>query len=261
MLVSTLIQEAYEDLAVVQPGETISTSLQTTGFARLNELLQSLSTEGATVFGQVVGSFAVAIGTANYTLGAGGSWNSTVRAQKITAWKINTAAFVSGGPPLPFDQFDAAARAAQVAFTQAQQAAISMAADTQAKIIASMAQFYQTPGFTLTPPALASISVPMVLGADTSWPLINVRVWPTPTQNATAEIAYWVPIVAFGAVGDTVNFPPGWEAMVRSNLAVVLYPMFERVGGMPPALAANAQNTKAAIVNQNSISPAPQAAA
>ncbi len=259
MLVSALIQETYEDLAVVQPGEAISTAMQTTGFARLNELLQSLSTEGATVFDQRVGSFAVASGTANYTFGASGTWNSTVRAQKITAWKIATASFVSGGAALPFDAFDAAARAAQVAFIEAQQTAIAMAADTQAKIIASMGPFYQTPSFVLTPPSLASIAVPMVLGADTAWPLINVRVWPTPTQNATAEIAYWVPIVAFSAVGDTINLPPGWEAMLRSNLAVTLYPMFERVAGMPPALAANAQNTKAAIIQQNTVTP--QAAA
>lgn len=59
-------------------------------------------------------------------------------------------------------------------------------------------------------------------------------------------------------MGDTVNFPSGFEDALHFGLAVRLYHAYPRQGGIPPELAANAQNTKAAIVQQNTMGAAPQ---
>src|ERR1017187_7552781 len=102
-LASDLIQQAFEDLAVVQPGEIVSATLQANGFLELNQLLQSLGTEGASVFTETTQTFAFGAAQANYTLGTGGNWqpNGGLRAQKVIGWKAVNGIFTSGGSPLP----------------------------------------------------------------------------------------------------------------------------------------------------------------
>ncbi len=234
-LVSEVIQWAHEDLAVVQPGETISTTLQTAGFTTLNGLLGSLNAERYTAFQQVLQSFNLVAGTSGYTLGSGGTFATTgnLRAQEVTAWNASYLDMRKGGAALPMDKFGAASAEAH-------------------KTLAALYTSAALEGVTSGVPSALSAPIPTFVGADTGYPLINVRVWPIPsTSAASIELAYWTPLLAFAAVGTTISLPEGWINMLRYNLAVLLYPRFARLGGLPPELAANAQNSKQSLVQQN----------
>lgn len=220
MLVSDLINEAFLDIGMIQPGQAVTGAMQTDAFTRLNQMLASWSAEQLTVFDQRVTSFQLQAGIPTYTFGVGGSFNPGVRAQKVTAWRASYGnVLMRGGRVLSLDELGAVA----------------------------------------TQEAGEQTAVPKAVGADTSYPLINVRIFPPPSSSpGQLELAYWVPIAAFATVGDTVNFPSGFEDALHFGLAVRLYHAYPRQGGIPPELAANAQNTKAAIVQQNTMGAAPQ---
>jgi hypothetical protein len=243
MTVQRLITLAFFDLGAIQSGETPNTDELNDSLDVLNGMLGAFSNEQLTVFNRVVQSFPGA-GLSSFTLGTGGIWNTgSARAQKIVGWRATNGAYNSGGAPLSLADFDAAAQDASVRF-----------AGVQAQISALLAPFFQSP--TL---ALSSAQAPLLLGADSAWPLINVRVFPATT--ATIELAYWTPITAFVALTDVISLPPGFEELLRTNLAVRLSPQYGRSGGIDPVLAANAQNAKAAIQALNTPSAAAPAAA
>ncbi len=236
-LVSDLIQLAYEDLAVVQPGETITAAgaLQTTGFTTLNGFMGTLSMERRSAFRLVMQTFNLAGGVSAYTLGSGGSFPTTgaLRAQEVTSWIASSGDMRKGGAPLSMEQFATAC------------------VDGQMKLAALYTQATME-GVTATVPAVLTAPIPSLVGVDTAFPLINIRVWPIPAAvPGSIELSYWTPLLQFATVGDTVTLPEGWFNMLRFNLAVLLYPRHARLGGLPPELAANAQNSKASLVQQN----------
>lgn len=246
-LVSDLIDEAFIDLGMTQPGVTVSSATQTNAFRMLNQMLLNWSAEGDTVYGKVMQTFTLVAGTSAYTLGSGGTFATSggLRAQKITAWLATAGNMREGGAPLSMEEFAAASVAAQAALE-----ALYMEAATE--------------GVVTTVPAPLVAPVPLLVGADTAYPLINVRVYPQPSSAAgNLELAYWVPIVAFSAVSDGLTgLPPGYEAAIHWNLAVELYPQYARAGGTAlEVLLSRAQNDKAAIVEQNKMITAPMAQA
>lgn len=216
MLVSDLIQLSYEDLAVVQPGELIDAAgaLQTAAFTTLNGLLGSLSAERYSAFKQVFQTFLLSPGVSGYTLGSGGTMATTgnLRAQRVESWSAFSGNFRMSGRVLSFPEFQ-----------------------EQAK-----------------DPIGSSTVLPTAVGADEAFPLINVRVFPTPAAQASLELLYWTPLILFATVGDNLDaYPQGWIDVLRYGLAVYLYPRHARLGGMPPELAALFQNAKASLVQQN----------
>ena len=199
------------------------------------------------VFNQVEQSWPLSSGVVAYTLGAAGSLATTggLRAQKITAWRAASGDMTKGGEVLAMEDFGAAA-------TMAQAQLIQLATRAALKgVIASVPSTITTP-------------IPSVVGADTSYPSINIRVFPPPSSApGVIELHYWTPIASFSTVGDTVSLPPGYEDMLHFNLAVHLAPQYARATGITQELAANAQNSKAAIIQQNTmmrVAPPPQAA-
>ncbi len=251
---ANIIDESFQDLGVIRPGESVSATVQADAFTRLQDFIASLSAEGATVFTETLQTFTATLGTANYTLGVGGSWSTALRAQKVVAWKASSGVYVSGGKALSFDEFDAAAQAAGISFAQAAAQVAADEAALAAKVQAAMAQFFQAPAFTFPSIALSSANVPFVLGADSAYPLANVRIFPA--VGASVEVTYWTPITAPAAVGDTVSLPPGWNRMVRTNFAMDLLPRYGRQGFDATSLAANAQSSKAVIIAQNAMDSA-----
>ena len=102
-------------------------------------------------------------------------------------------------------------------------------------------------------PSTLTVPIPTIVGADTAYPLINVRVWPPPSAApGTIELGYWTPIVVFSAVSDAIALPPGYEDALHFNLAIALAPMWLK-GAIPESLAGNAASTKARIVQQNTV--------
>ena len=225
-----LITQAFINLAVIQVGETITSAMQTDAQTRLNQLLSSLSTEGLTAFNQVSQSFNPSSGVVAYTLGSAVNSASLVttgnlRALKLTAWRAAYAGVLtSGGRVLSLEEFGAASAQSQ------------------------------TTG-EATP-------IPRIVGADTSYPLINVRISPPPgTLVGVLELDYYTPITQITNFAATVALPEGWEHMLHANLAVALAPQYARQGGISQEVAALAQNSKQALISQNQMSGAPPAQA
>jgi hypothetical protein len=227
-----LIDIAFLDIAVIQPGESITTAMRTDAQKRLNELLASLSTEGATVATQKVYTGTLGVGTSNYTVGATGTLPGVnERVQRLTAWKAVSGHVAHGGPVLPLDAFGAAVQAEQERLAAvAMQAALAGIAAVPASIVAP---------------------VPSIVGADTAFPLINLKVFPPPSAASSLELAGWTPIAVITDFTLTPTLASGWELMIHTQLALLLYPMYARQGGIPQELAAMAMNAKASIVNQN----------
>jgi len=208
-----IIDRAFENLGVTQVDETITTAMRTNAQKRLNALLSSISTEGLMAYQQISQQFPLIPNVDAYSVGIGGSFATVGRPLRITAWRAYyTSVLRSGGPVLSLAEFGAAAQ--------------SMIGEQSA--------------------------IPKILGADTAYPAINLRIFPPPSANAgTLELDYWIPVAQVTDFTVATGLPDGWERMLHFNLAVDLYPQYPRQGGIPPELAANAQNSKASLVSQN----------
>ncbi len=240
-----LVNEAFVDANVIQPGEVLTATLLADGEARLNQLLSSLSTEGLTAYQLLMTSYPLQSAVTNYTFGVGGTFNTSTRAQKVTSWQASYNDMREGGPVLSMEQLGIAAAA-----YQKQLAELALQSAIAGLLPAGV------PSSLVTP-------VPKFLAADTSFPLINIRVWPPPAVTAgSVELAY------FTAIAQIANFtlpmptmPEGWQDMLHFQLAVRIYHLYPRAGGMPVDLAANAKNSKEAVVTQNLPTNSPTAAA
>lgn len=205
-----IIQLAHEDLGNFAPGEGLAPSEQTTGLMMLNMMWAGWSCEKESCFTETHSTYNLQNAVNSYTVGTGGTWSTVARPERITSWSANygNGLMKTGGLALSIDEFN-----------------------MQAK---------ESIG--------ATSAIPLILGADTASPLLNVRVHPIPNAFiGLVEITYWLPLTLFGSLTDVVTLPPGYEAALHFNLAVALYPQYERVGGMSQALAANAAASKAAI--------------
>src|SRR5215472_8426075 len=145
-LVSDIINEAFLDLGVITVNETISSAMQADAFMRLNQLLDSLNAEGLLVPNQVTQTFPTGVnglqaGVTAYTLGSGGVLATTgsLRAMKVTAWRAFYGGVLHGGGR-----------------------------------VLSLAEFGEQAKQELG----QVTAIPLIVGADTSYPLINVRVFP-----------------------------------------------------------------------------------
>lgn len=222
-LVSDVINRAFEDLGVVTVNETITTAMQTDAFNRLNELVDQSSADGLTIPNQMAQAFALLTATTAYTFGPGGNFSTSARAMKVTGWRAYYNNILHGGGRcLSLAEFG-----------------------EQAK---------QTAG--------EQTVIPLIVGADTAYPLINVRVFPPPNSTpGTLELDYWTPLTDFATVGDTITLPPGWLKYLRALLANDLYDSYPK-----PSILQKIQNdlamAKAALVDQNAMTaPQPQPAA
>jgi hypothetical protein len=225
MLVSDLITAAFEDVGLIQVGETITAAIQTDAFNRLNPLLDQLSAEGLTVPYQVAQTFNLQPATVAYTLGASGTFQTSgsLRALKVTSWRAFFQGVLhSGGRVLSLAEFGEQAK--QILGEQS--------------------------------------AIPGIVGADTAYPNLNVRVFPPPSSPAgSLELVYLTPLLNFFAAGDTINLPHGWILLLRSYLARDLFPQYGRPS-TKDVIWDNAARARMAVMTENAMSaPQPQPAA
>ncbi len=208
-----IIDQAFIDLGVIQPGEAITAAMLANAFAVINQLLSSWSAEDLMAFNWYQQVLTLTAGTSAYTFGAAGSLVSTARPVRIINWKSSISTnFANGGAVISFEEFR----------TKNQ-----------------------------NPTGRRSVLAEMV-AADQNYPALNIEVFPTPdTSPGSLTLGYWGSITAFAATSTTVTLPDGYEEALHSNLAIALAPQYARVGGVTPELAALAQNSKAAIITKN----------
>lgn len=211
--VSDIITSAFVNLAVIRPGETIdATTMRDPAFIVLQQVWSGMSAEPTMAYLVYHQAFTLVAGTETYTVGTGGTLVSTARPVQILGWQSASGNFRNGGRVISFDELRALAK------------------DNLG----------------------ATSVIAQAVAADMLFPAINIQVFPKPaTAPGTLTLDYTSPLVPFAAVTDVLALPDGYEAMLTFNLALALAPQYARQSGVPAALAANAQNSKALIAAKN----------
>ncbi len=211
-LVSDIINEALADLGVIRPGETISAAVLADCFMRLNQMWAGWGAEPDVTNAQYHQVLTITAGTNAYTFGTGGTLVASAAPVKIYGAQSISGAFKKPVKIVSFAEYDAA---------------------------------YADFGGTTA--VLADM-----LAVDNAYPSMNLRVAPMPaTSPGTLTIDYLGVMTAFAATSTSLALHPAFEEALHFNLAMVLLPRYGRQGFDPAVLAANAQNSKARIVELN----------
>lgn len=247
---TTIINAALDDLGVIRPGETVSATILNDCLLRLNRRMSAHSVEQLMAQNQVNGQFALTAGVSRYTLGSGGTFNAGARAERVSAWRSSFGIYATGGAPLLFSEFDAAAQAAVTAFLATNAGISAMEAKLAADVQTALSPFMQGAAFTFPSPTLATAQVPLILAADANYPLLNIEVFPVPATAATLELSYWTALTQFADLTTVYTFPDAWEDFLHFDLAMSMT-RYQRAGFDLAPLAAAAQNAKAKIADLN----------
>ncbi len=219
-LVSDIINQAFVDLGVNQPGDTVTGSIQTAAFLVLQQMYASWSLERLMVNNEIHQAFQPTVGLANYTMGV---------------LSPGTGIFVSAQIPLSIT--------AASAFTTSS----SVIQFRKAVKLVSWDEFSATVSDNL---ATSSI-LPEIVGFDPNYPSIQLQIHPVPAASpGILQLSYWYALAQFATVSDVLSLEPGYELALHQNLAMQLYPTYPR-NANPEVLAANAQNSKKVIADLN----------
>ena len=221
----SVIEEAFQEIGVTVPGETLTSAMQAKGLAVIKGLISSTGVEGVmnpTMISATPATGALAAGTTEYTVSGpagGGSFTLAVAPVRLISWKCVLSGFVSAGSFM------------------------------------SMQAFREEVGKRIN---LAQTSVlPELIGAEQSYSgssstRYRIAVYPTPPVSpGTLTFDYYGAIDEPTATSNTLDYPDGWWDYLTSNLAINLAPSYPRVGGVPEALAARAKRSKEVIMQLN----------
>jgi hypothetical protein len=194
MTVSDLITASLQDLRVLQVGETVSSDDAAFALNRLNDWINSLATEGLTVYAQARTTWTIS-SAASYTIGSGGVINC---ARPTGPMDITNIGFqdTSVSPTIEYNlgpvlTEDAYAGIAQKALTSVYPQAA-----------------YYNPKWT------AGLGL--------------IHLWPLSTSATLQGVIYTpVPVAEFSALSETVSLPPGYRRFLRTGLAKELASAFD----------------------------------
>lgn len=211
MTVRDLIATAFRRLGIVARGQPMSADDAAIGLNCLNAMLDAWGLDGLMVYVIDRQTFALVSNTQSYTLGPGGTWNTTplYGAGCPRPVQIEEAYWIDPGTlqELPVSVFEEASyQSQQVVGVTGQQ----------------VLELNYTPSF----------------------PLGTVYVWPRPTTVATMVLYLWKPFNTANALTDTVSFPQGYQIALEDNLTVELSKEF------PGSLEANPAIVAGAIANK-----------
>jgi hypothetical protein len=111
-------------------------------------------------------------------------------------------------------------------------------------------EIVDSPGWEAITEKAATAVILRKLFCDYRYPASKVYIWPTPRMTGSLELWTYDPLPAFATTGETVNLPPGYEAALRLNFAVLIEPEYPR-SAIDPLLPSQAANYKASIVQLN----------
>src|SRR5882724_11656092 len=104
--VADLIQQAFLDLAVVQPGESISSTMQTSALTYLLQMQASWIAEDLMNYNAVELGYSLVANVDAYTLGVGGTFDTFAQnIHRVTSWNARSGNFKSGGRIATIDEF------------------------------------------------------------------------------------------------------------------------------------------------------------
>jgi hypothetical protein len=95
----------------------------------------------------------------------------------------------------------------------------------------------------------ATGTLPYAIYGDRAFPLMNLYLLTVPTANVELHLASWKALTEFAALTTEVSLPPGYNRMLRTNLACELAPEY----GVepPPQLQRMAAKSRAVLKPTN----------
>ena len=210
-MVSDLINGSLRLLGVLSPGEVPTATEQNDALSVLDDLMDSWSTENLLIPSKLREVFTLVPGQQTYAFGTGGDFNS-VRPQLIE----------------------------------------------DALIVASNSPEIELPMSIVNQDYFSSIlvksttsTIPLYLYNDNAYPSANINLWPVPSVAAQIVLYSWKPLTNFSTSGvfTTIELPPGYQRMMRYNLAVELGPEYGKEPS--PTVVALAVQSKENIKRMN----------
>lgn len=182
-----LVTASLRLIGAVAPGESVAASEATDGLSALNRMLGGWSTEGLLIHAQTQDTLTLVPGTATYTMGTGGTFN-TARPQQILQAVLRTSSG-SSATDYPLDLL-----------TLDQWSAI-----TQKSLEGSH---------------------PRSLYDDGAYPLRSLTVYPKPTAAHTLVIFSLKALSEVSTLDSSISLPPGYDRALIYNLALELSPEY-----------------------------------
>jgi len=238
-MTSTLTQianRALRDIGCLRPGQTTSTDVLNDILTRANEMIDGWLLEELMTFTLNIAAYTLVAGTRTYKIGPGQVAPNIAAARPTQVMEaniiINTVSPVVRRPMKILDHKEwAAIRVQDIPF-------------------ALPLQLYYDKGF------------------DATNQFGTLYLWPGPLSSYQLELFTWQQLQSFPDLVTALNFPPGYEQMIRTNLAVLIAPMMRmyakvpQAGGMrdydPNMLALvveQAQDSKRLVESYNSMDP------
>lgn len=189
----TLIKSAMVDIGTLQPGEDPSASEAQDCLSRLNQWIDGLANQRQSIYYVPCTTKVLTASTASYTVGLGGDINI------IRPLWIDRANLI----------YDNGA-------TPATEILLRMYSDEEWQLVAQK---------SLT----ATYSTGVYYDYSYSAGLSRLYVWPIPTVSTTTLVLYCPQqaLTHFADLTTDYTFPPGYERMLRTNLACEISPMFQ----------------------------------
>jgi hypothetical protein len=212
--VRDLIHQALRSIGVLAAGEVATASEAQDALDALNQLVAQMNNDSLLLYNVVEHVFALVAGTQSYTIGTGGVFN-TARPLAIEQALLRDTAM---SPPLDI---------AMGILTQEQWAGVSLK------------------GLSLT--------YPLWVYLDLSYPLAHVIVWPIPDSGKQLVLWLQQPLTAFATLDDAVSLPNGYERLLRLSLAQELCLEYGRAIG--PELAALVESARGNVKRANAKTP------
>lgn len=187
MTVTDLIKASLRLLRVYGPNETPTATELSDGLTIINEMLDSFNAERLLIYQILRAAHDLTAGVSQYTIGAGGTFNTTRPA------RIESAGLILDKTATP----QVIEAPLEVLLYQDEWAAIYLK------------------GLTST--------YPRKMWYNPNFPLGEINLWPVPNESKQQIVLYtWGALTAFATVGTTVSLPPGYSTFLRTNLAVWL---------------------------------------
>jgi len=205
-----LVTDALKDLGVVASGETAEAGAAADGLRALNDLLDAWSAEALTVYRIAQINHTLVASQGSYTIGtAGGEDVSQARPLAVL-----DGSFIRDGNSY----------------------------DQPLIVLRSRAEYDGIGDKT------SESSYPAWVFYDPAYPSGTLYYWQVPDTAYTAYLNVPAPLTAL-ALGDTVQFPPGYRRALRMNAALAMQDMFG--GGLSNLYVRGAGKAKAVIKRVN----------
>lgn len=94
-----------------------------------------------------------------------------------------------------------------------------------------------------------TVGIPNSLHFEGTSPLGTIYIYPSPESALTLYLNSLKPLTAMDTLTATIELPPGYEAAIKSNLALDLCPEYQREPSQ--MLIKTAQESKKALINLN----------